>query len=182
MTTDTGVLLEPLDLVDRSIFVGRHVDTQEYGTHLPPLRKLVNRLFEHNLRTHLDQLSIEFRPVANAQELNEFFRTLTECWNTVVNFARARLAGSRVELVEMPGWRDFPPPLQMGLMMLDRIVDSVAWIDVGDVRANVIEPQLAYVLRRMEHDLQDGRGSGHGLVAVLRVGGATAHSSGRGAT
>ncbi len=77
VTTDTGVLLEPLDLVDRSIFVGRHLDTQEYGTHLPPLRKLVNRLFEHNVRTHLDQLSIEFRPVPNAHQLNEFFGVLT---------------------------------------------------------------------------------------------------------
>jgi hypothetical protein len=34
----------------------------------------------------------------------------------------------------------------------------------------VIEPQLAYVLRNMMHKLQEGRGCGHGLVAVLQVG------------
>ena len=60
--------------------------------------------------------------------------------------------------------------MRLAAVTLDRIVDSVAWMDVGDVRANIIEPQLAHVLRRMQHRLQDGRGCGHGLIAVLRVG------------
>jgi hypothetical protein len=114
-------------------------------------------------------LIIDYRPVPGADELNRFFLGLAACWNTVVEFARGRLSGARVDLVGMRGWSTFPPPLQMALVTLDRIIDSVAWIDVGDVRANIVEPQLAYVLRRMQHRLQDGRGSGHGLVAVLRV-------------
>jgi len=171
ITRDTGVSVGLLELFDRSIFVGRHVDTQEYGTCLPPLRRLVNRLFEHNVRTHLERLLVDYRPTPGADTLNEFFVNLSHCWNTVVGFAQARLSGTRIDLAEMPGWRDFPAPLQMALVTMDRIVDSVAWIDVGDVRANIIEPQLAYVLRRMQSRLQDGRGCGHGLVAVLRVAG-----------
>jgi SAM-dependent methyltransferase len=167
---DTGVSLEPLELVDRSIFVGRHVDTREYGTRLPPLRRLVNRLFEQNVRTPLEQLLIDERPLGDDAALAPYFEQLVRAWNTVVNFARVRLSGERLALVDLPGWRQFPAPLQMALVTLDRIVDSVAWIDVGDVRANVIEPQLAYVLRRLQHRMQDGRGSGHGLVAVLQVG------------
>jgi SAM-dependent methyltransferase len=167
---DTSVELELLELLDRSIFVGRHVDTAEYGARLPPLRRLVNRLFEHNVRTPLEQLLISQQHLGEVEELNQHFATLSHAWNTAVEFARARLAGTRVGLVDMPGWRDFSAPLQMALVTLDRIVDSVAWIDVGDVRANVIEPQLGYVLRRMQHRMQDGRGAGHGLVAVLRVG------------
>ena len=58
ISADTAVALRPLELLDRSIFVGRHVDTREYGTRLPPLRRLVNRLFEHNVRTPLEQLMI----------------------------------------------------------------------------------------------------------------------------
>ncbi len=170
ISIDTGVTVEPLELLDRSIFVGRHVDTAEYGTCLPPMRKLVNRLFEHNVRTPLERLRIDYRPVSGVGELNDYFSGLANCWNTVVDFAHTRLTGARIDLVEMGGWRAFPPALQMALVTLDRIVDSVAWIDVGDVRANILEPQLAYVLRRMEHRLQDGRGAGHGLVAVLRVG------------
>lgn len=170
VSLDTGVEFDVLELLDRSLFVGRHVDTREYGSRLPPLRRLVNRLLEHNVRTPLEQLLIPEVPLGDSEELRAFFRPLVHAWNTVIDFARARLGGARIVLVEMPGWRDYPAPLQMALVTLDRIIDSVAWIDVGDVRANVIEPQLAYVLRRMQHRIQDGRGAGHGLVAVLRVG------------
>lgn len=168
---DTGVGVEVVELFDRSIFVGRHVDTREYGTSLPPLRRQVNRLYEQNIRTHLDHLLVDYRPSEGPADLNAFFGRLSFCWNTVVEFAQARLAGTRIDLAEMPGWREFPPALQMALVTMDRIVDSVAWIDVGDVRANIIEPQLAYVLRRMQSRLQQGMGCGHGLVAVLRIAG-----------
>ena len=68
------------------------------------------------------------------------------------------------------GWESFPAPLQDALRTMDRVVASASAIDVGDTRANVVEPQLAYVLQRLEHTLQKGRGCGHGLLAVLRVG------------
>lgn len=168
---DTGVAIEVVELLDRSIFVGRHVDTREYGTCLPRLRSLVNRLYEQNVRTHLEQALVHYEPVPGHDDLNAFFTRLSQCWNTVIEFAQTRLAGTRIDLVEMPGWRDFPPALQMALVTMDRIVDSVAWIDVGDVRANIIEPQLAYVLRRMQARLQEGRGCGHGLLAVLKIAG-----------
>jgi hypothetical protein len=158
------------ELFDRSIFIGRHVDTREYGTPLPPLRRLVNSLFEHNVRTPLEQLQIHYEPIPEAGPLNEVFGQLSHCWNTVTDFARRRLGGARVDLVQMNGWREFPPALQMALVTLDRIIDSVAWMDSGDVRSNFIEPQLAYVLQRMQYHLQQGLGCGHGLVAVLSVG------------
>jgi SAM-dependent methyltransferase len=177
ISSDTAVGLEVLEIVDRSIFVGRHVDTREYGTCLPPLRALVNRLYEHHVRTPLDRLLVDYQPVPGAAPLNEFFSRVSLCWNTVIEFARSRLSGVRIDLVEMPGWREFPPALQMALVTLDRIVDSVAWIDVGDVRADIIEPQLAYVLRRMQYRLQEGRGCGHGMIAALRVTGPGAAGS-----
>jgi hypothetical protein len=160
-----------LELFDRSIFVGRHVDTREYGTPLPPLRRLVNSLYEHNVRTPLDQLQIDYRPIPEAGHLNEVFGRLSRCWSTVTGFARERLGGARIDLVQMNGWRDFPPALQMALVTLDRVIDSVAWMDAGDVRANFIEPQLANVLQRMQYHLQEGIGCGHGLVALLGIGG-----------
>lgn len=166
----TGIEVRVRELLDRSIFVGRHVDTNEYGTSLPPLRSHVNRLYEQNIRTNLEKLRVYYRDVAGADELNRFFRSITMCWNVLVDFTIERLRGTRLNLVDLDGWRDFRPELQMALMTIDRIVDGVAWIDVGDVRANVIEPQLAYVLRRMLHKLQEGRGCGHGLVAVLQIG------------
>ena len=161
--------LKPVEIVDRSVFVGRHLDTNEYGAVLPPLRSGVNSLYEQNRRTNLKRLHAEYRPVPGADRLNALYSELSTSWNTLIDFTTARIAGERVDLVGMPGWRDFPAALQMALFTVDRIVDSVAWMDVGDVRANVIEPQLAYVLRRMEHRLQAGIGSGHGMVVVLEV-------------
>lgn len=165
-----GVPVRALEVLDRSIFVGRHVDTGEYGTCLPPLRSLVNQLYEQNVRTKLDRMHVTYRPVEGAEELNQFFTKMASCWNVLIDFTIERLRGARFNLVEMAGWRAYPAALQMALVTLDRVIDSVAWIDVGDVRANIIEPQFAYVLRRMQHQLQEGRGCGHGLVAVLHVG------------
>jgi SAM-dependent methyltransferase len=164
-----GVPIRALEVLDRSIFVGRHVDTGEYGTCLPPLRSLVNQLYEQNVRTKLERMRVTYRPVEGADELNRFFTKMARCWNALIDFTIERLRGTRVSLVEMDGWRAYPPPWQIARVTLDRVIDSVAWIDVGDVRANIIEPQLAYVLRRMQQQLQEGRGCGHGLVAVLQV-------------
>jgi SAM-dependent methyltransferase len=165
-----SVPIRALEVLDRSIFVGRHVDTGEYGTCLPPLRSLVNQLYEQNVRTKLDRMRVSYRPVDGADELNQFFTKMAGCWNVLIDFTIERLRGTRVNLVEMEGWRAYPAPLQMALVTLDRIIDGVAWIDMGDVRANVIEPQLAYVLCRMQQQLQAGRGCGHGLVAALQIG------------
>lgn len=165
-----SVPIRALELLDRSIFVGRHVDTGEYGTCLPPLRSLVNQLYEQHVRTKLERMRVSYCPVDGADELNQFFTKVAGCWNVLIDFTLERLRGTRVSLVEMKGWRAYPAPLQMALVTLDRIIDSVAWLDVGDVRANLIEPQLAYILCRMQHQLQEGRGCGHGLVAVLKIG------------
>lgn len=170
IAAEQGISLTVLELLDRSVFVGRHTDTRQYGTCLPRLRSLVNRLYEHNVRTRLEDLRVTWRPVEGAGDLNDFFQKTADCWNVVIDFTAERFRGNRINLVEMDGWRRFPAALQMALVTLDRVVDSVAWIDVGDVRANVIEPQLAYVLRRMQQQLQEGRGCGHGLLAILEIG------------
>ncbi|HLO85545.1 MAG TPA: class I SAM-dependent methyltransferase, partial [Nostocaceae cyanobacterium] len=41
--------LQFVKAVDRSILVGRHTDTREYNSDLPPIRSLVNQLFSHQL-------------------------------------------------------------------------------------------------------------------------------------
>ncbi|NIO09784.1 MAG: methyltransferase domain-containing protein [Deltaproteobacteria bacterium] len=170
LTAHNGVAVRPLDLMDRSIFVGRHIDTREYGCPLPPLRSMVNHLYELNVRTKLEHLRVDYQPLNGHRDLDRFFAELALCWNTIVDFTLERLQGNRIDLVDLDGWRNFPPQLQTALMTMDRVIDSVSWIDLGDIRANVLEPQLAYVLRRLEFTLQRGQGCGHSLVAVLQVG------------
>jgi SAM-dependent methyltransferase len=172
LTGDTGVLVEPAAIVDRSVFVGRHLDTGEYGSGLPPLRGLVNRLYEQNVRTPVEQLRVDHRLVTSNPAIDRCFETLTDSWNRVIEFTLDRLTRGRLDLVALEGWAAFPPALQLALMTMDRVVESASVIDVGDTRANIVEPQLAYVLQRLEHTLQEGLGCGHGLLVVLRIGSA----------
>ena len=169
VTAATGVIVEPASIVDRSIFIGRHVDTQEFGCRLPRLRALVNSLYEQDLRTPLEELRVKFELISPNEAVTRFFRRLTESWNCIVDFTIERLRSGRIDLVALAGWSEFPAALQVALMTMDRVVESASTINVGDTRANIVEPQLAYVLQRLEHTLQEGLGCGHGLVAVLRV-------------
>jgi hypothetical protein len=170
LSAGTGVAVDPVALLDRSVFVGRHLDTAEYDCRLPPLRSLVNRLYEQNVRTPLEALRVHHRLTSSNPAVERFFDTLTASWNRVVDFTLERLTRGRVDLVALDGWGAFPPALQLALMTMDRVVESASVIDVGDTRANIVEPQLAYVLQRLEHTLQEGLGCGHGLLAVLRIG------------
>ncbi|MFQ5682126.1 MAG: class I SAM-dependent methyltransferase [Candidatus Binatia bacterium] len=164
-----GVSLKPIEFLDRSIFVGRHTDTREYQCSLPRLRRVVNKLYELNVRTHIEQLRLDYRPSDGPEELNRFFSELAMSWTKVVDFTLNRIQGDRMDLVALDGWRTFAPALQTALMTMDRVIDSVSWISLGDVRANILEPQLAYVLQRLEYTMQHGWGCGHGLVVVLQV-------------
>jgi SAM-dependent methyltransferase len=171
LSTDTGVPVEAARILDRSIFVGRHVDAREYGCRLPPLRSLVNRLYKQNHRTRVEHLRVKDRPVSNDEAVERFFETFVRSWNRVIDFTLDRLTGGRVDPGALEGWSTFPVALQVALRTIDRTIDAAARIDVADTRANIVEPQLAYVLQRLEHELQQGLGCGHGLVAVLRIGG-----------
>lgn len=155
---------------DRSIFVGRHIDTGEYNTNLKPMRRLVSRLHEDYMRTDLDQLFWEpkYIPTHPDERVNDFFQTLMVSWNRLIDFAEERLQG-KGSLADISDWDNFPAPLQFALMTVDRVINSAEWMWVGDPRANIIEPQLGYALRSLEHKLQRGLGCGHGLVVILEV-------------
>lgn len=169
VTASTGIAVTPAALLDRSIFVGRHVDTREFGCGLPRLRGLVNRLYEHDVRTPLDDLRVAHQLDAPDEAVGRFFRTLADCWNEVVDFTVERLRRD-IDPAGLDGWAGFPRPLQHALQTMNQVVQGASMIDVGDTRANVVEPQLAYVLQRLEQTLQEGLGCGHGLVAVVRIG------------
>lgn len=155
---------------DRSIFVGRHIDTGEYNEQLRPMRRLVNQLHEDYMRIDLAELFWQPAHLATHPDaqVNEFFEELMFCWNTLIDFTDRRLH-SRVSMAALSDWDRYPAPLQFALMTIDRVINSTEWIWDGDPRANMIEPQLGYALRSLEFKLQRGLGCGHGLLVVLEV-------------
>ncbi len=161
----TGGVITLCNLADRSSFVGRHMDTSQYNPHCQPLRRLVNSLFEPNVGTNLDEVLIHYVPREGFTEVNAYHQRFADCWNYLVTYTKALLEGSKPPeaLAEMP------LPLRSLLSTMKGVVRVAAGMKVGNARASLVEPQLGYCLRELEMRLQQGRGCGHGLVAIFEV-------------
>jgi len=144
-------------IFDRSVFVGRHMDTAEYNDYCKPLRLAVNSLFEPNVRTNLEDLLITYHPQEDFPALNSFFDDFSTQWNALVRGVIESGRDSERE-IGMPE-----------LKKLEQMVSNVRGIEDSNYRENVLEPQLGYALRNLEMRLQRGMGAAHGLLAILRV-------------
>jgi SAM-dependent methyltransferase len=168
----SGTEIKLKKLFDRSIFVGRHMDTAEYNHYCPPVRSIINSLLEPNLRTHLTPLIIDYVPKKGYTNLNHFFEGFSMCWNRLVkhtidflsNFQKGAMKENN--LSEM--YTFYPEPLKNAVKTIKNVIMATGTLP-GDSRANIIEPQLAYALRKLEMDMQSGLGIGHGLVGILEI-------------
>ncbi|MBS0663230.1 MAG: class I SAM-dependent methyltransferase [Verrucomicrobia bacterium] len=165
----SGVGLTLVDQMDVSVLVGRHVDTAQYHPALPPLRSRVNSLHQDFVRTDLDQLLVPPELAGQHPLVSPGLAQLIRSWNTLVGFTRRRLERP-VRFTDLADWTHYPPGLQFAIMGMDRLIADASWIQNGDARANLVEPQLAYLLRSLEIGLQQGIGCGHGHLALFRVG------------
>ena len=168
-----GVEIRPLELFDRSVFVGRHLETGEYNRNCPQLRSAVNSLFESYVRTDLDRLLVDYVPRRTFDHLNNYFEHFFMSCNTLVKYTISLLESFDSEagtLGQVPDTLPFyPEPLKVTMETMRRVMEGIGWLSWGDVRANVIEPVLAFSLRKLEMELARGMGVGHGLVGVFEI-------------
>ncbi len=168
----SGVEINVRRFFDRSIFVGRHIDTAEYNRNCTPIREVVNSLLEPNIRTDLNNLIIDYVPREGFSELNRFFDIFSSSWNSLVNHTIEFLANHENETERSECASDiyhfYPEPLKQAVQTMEKVVTCTGGLP-GDSRANIIEPQLAYALRKLEMELQTGDGVGHGLVGVFEI-------------
>jgi len=167
------IKLKPLAFFDRSILIGRHMDTAEYNPYCPKIRSAVNSLFEGYVRTDLESLLIDHVPRKGFDHLNSFFEMFFMSCNTLVRHTAALLESfdpktGRVRAApEVPAY--YPEPLKAAMDAMRRVIEGIGWVPWGDVRANVIEPYLGFSLRKLEAELQPGSGVGHGLVGIFEI-------------
>lgn len=171
---------------DRSVLVGRHMDTAEFNPRAQPIRGAVNRLHELDCRTDLDTLFFEPVPVPGCDRINRFHERFGAAWNRLVTGAKEALlrrdraeggegapAGDVGSSGSVPGpcvsEGDESPELAEALETVRNVVEHAKWFRMGDPRANVVEPQLGFVLKDLEAELQEGLGASHGLLGVFRV-------------
>ncbi|MDY6907303.1 MAG: class I SAM-dependent methyltransferase [Chloroflexota bacterium] len=167
----SGVGIRVRRLFDRSVLVGRHIDTRDYNPHAQPVRQQVNSLFEPNIRTDLESLLLRYVPKEGFDEVNRFYSTFHDSWNALVRYVIALLQ-HRDGVTSGPEPRiegGHPRPVRRAMADMRRLISYADRCDMGDCRANCIEPQLGYALRELEMRLQRGLGCGHGLVAILEV-------------
>ena len=167
----SGVRIEMSQLFDRSVLVGRHIDTRDYNPHALPLRERVNSLFEPNVRTDLNSLLIDYVPSDGFAAANGFYSLFHSSWNSLVGQVITLLQEHDNGKSDVPLriGDDAPLALRSAMVGMHELVSSAKWEGMGDVRANIIEPSLGYALRGLEMGTQQGIGCGHGLVAILEV-------------
>lgn len=167
------VEIEVCGFLDRSLLVGRHMETGDYNANCPSLRGPINSLFEGYTRTDLESLLVDYVPRSGFDHLNNFFEKFFMCTNALVNYTIALLAaydadqGGFIASPEVQPY--YPEALKEAMHAMRRVIEGVGWVSWGDVRANVIEPHLGYSLRKLEMDLQPGAGMGHSLMCAMKI-------------
>lgn len=168
----SGTELVPTTFVNRSVFVGRHTDTKDYNGNCPRLRSAVNSLFEQAHRTDLDSLIVDYVPAREFDELNRFFSDFFHACNSLVRYTRFLMDtpdAAHADTVAGRNSSGVPAALTHACDAMRSLVQSLRDVEWCDVRANFIEPMLAYQLRMLETSLQQCSGTGHGLVGVFHV-------------
>jgi hypothetical protein len=169
-----GTEIKTLEYADRSVFIGRHMDTAEYNPYAQPIRQAVNSLHESNLRTDPTSLLIDYCPREDFEFINDYFEHLQMCWNTLVLYVNDLMQNYDVrerafDVPPPPIPASYPPPLREMMERMRLVVEGVGWLGLGLPRENIIEPQLGYALRYLEMKLQRGLGCAHGLMGILEV-------------
>ncbi|MCK8601000.1 class I SAM-dependent methyltransferase [Desulfoferrobacter suflitae] len=170
----SGVQVKPLVFFDRSIFIGRHMDTGDYNKNCPKLRGPVNSLFESYVRTDLESLFVNYVPRQGFAPINNFFEMFFMSCNALVEYTISLLSKYSCDTATFQSppaqvLPYYPEPLKEAMHTMRRVVEGVGWVKFGDARANMIESHLAYSLRKLEMELQPGTGMGHGLVGIFEI-------------
>ena len=160
-----------LEMKDRSIFVGRHIDTGIFNNFSQPLRQQVNRLFDHGYRGEVAKLKIDLTFLEDYKNIQvEAYDRICEYsrrWNMVIALLEAlmRVDNAAVATIITPA----PPELSDELKMLAWLFRNASRFPVVDFWASVIGPQVACILRNLEFGLPAGLGCGHGLICVAEI-------------
>ena len=158
------------EIRDRSVLVGRHMNTGEYNPHVSPLRQVVSSLHEFNQRTDLNKLLFDYIPQVGHPRLNRFFDEFQMAWNAVVMAAIEALSHWQdAEKLQEDPPEEYPEIVQQSIRTIRDVVRNVRWFRMGDPLANIVEPQLGYILRNLETDLQQGLGAAHAVVGIYEL-------------
>lgn len=161
-----------LFFMDRSIFVGRHIDTGIFSTKPLNIRYQVNRLLDKGFRGEVEHLIINLEHLAEYQNINEkVWERLCDYqrkWNRVIYLLDALMHQDDIKV------KNFIENTNIELMSDD--LKLLTWLfrnsdrfPVVDFWASIIGPQVAVILRNIEMSYTEAVGCGHSLICVFEI-------------
>jgi SAM-dependent methyltransferase len=161
-----------ISINDRSIFIGRHMDTGIFNRNMKQYRYQVNRLFDRDFRGVLDNLVVDLDylqpflenlPQGSRERINDYMKQ----WNYVIAFIESLQQANNVLIQNIVS--NIDPTLGEDLDMISWLYRNAARFPVADFWASIMGPQIACVLRNCEMNYPDAFGCGHGLFGVVEV-------------
>jgi SAM-dependent methyltransferase len=156
---------------DRSIFIGRHMDTCLFKKQRHQIRTEVSRLFDHGYRGRIDGLSFDIDYLVEVKDVNPQAWTRIfdyhNQWQTVVNTLNALMNNNNTGVKKTI--ESTSESLADELKMLAWLYRNADRFPVVDFWASVMGPQVACILRNLELSLPQGLGCGHGLFCIVEI-------------
>ena len=159
---------------DRSIFVGRHMNTGIFNNNKRQYRYQVNRLFDRDFRGKLNELTIDMDYIHNYMQnlpdrvlyrLNHYMKQ----WNYIIAFVESLSDANKVLINNII--MNIDKSLSDDLDMLSWLYRNASRFPVTDFWASIMGPQIACVLRNCEMNYLDAVGCGHGLFCMTEISG-----------
>lgn len=167
--TKTGIQI--VQCIDRSIFVGRHMETGLFGAQCLNYRYQINRFFDRDYRGELEHLLIDLdwcTELGKTQlQIWSRLQDYKEKWNCVIALVDALLHGNDStvsHLIETTS-----QDISNELKLLTWLYRNAHRFPVVDFWASVMGPQIAVILRNIEMSLGHAVGCGHGLLCVVEI-------------
>ncbi|MBU4492208.1 MAG: hypothetical protein KKD69_07085, partial [Euryarchaeota archaeon] len=168
---NTETCMQIVQCIDRSIFVGRHMETGLFGAPCFNYRYQINRFFDRDYRGELDHLTIDLDWCDELGKTQPHvwarLQDYKEKWNCVINLVEALLHGNDgtvSHLIETT-----PHDISNELKLLTWLYRNAHRFPVVDFWASVMGPQIAVILRNIEMSLGHAQGCGHGLLCVVEI-------------
>lgn len=156
---------------DRSVLIGRHIDTGAYNNIPKPVRKQVNKLFDRDYRGKYETLTFDISYLDNLKESapDEYNRIAGYAgdWNTMIAYTKALFYRDDVSVKRYI--ETSPEYLSEEMKMLAWLVRNASRFPVVDFWASIYGPQLAAILRNLEFNLPEGLGCGHGMMCNITI-------------
>jgi hypothetical protein len=158
-------------LKDRSILVGRHMDTRFFKPTRFGIRQQVNRLFDRGYREDISGLRVNLDYLATTCDSDgraaERIRAYLSSWSCVIDILDALIHHNNPRVKQSIESSD--ETLAEELKMLAWLYRNADRFPVTDFWASIMGPQVACVLRNLEMELPPGLGCGHSLMCIVEV-------------